>query len=92
MTRKGSQSVYRDANAYLRALIIYDYSYYADYSYLHEYNVTLGRIASNLNQITKRVNATGNLYRNDLNEIKELMNRIWRLQESMLSRQPSINR
>ena len=86
---KVALSVYRDRNAYLRALIIYDNSYTADYSELHDYNVTLSRIASSLNQIAKRVNTTGGIYRNDMNEIKELMNRVWHTHESMLSRQPS---
>ena len=88
---KVALSVYRDRNAYLRALIIYDNSYSADYSELHDYNVTLARIASSLNQIAKRVNATGSVYRNDMNEVKELMNRVWHTHESMLSRQPSTN-
>ena len=88
---KVALSVYRDRNAYLRALIIYDNSYSADYSDLHDYNVTLARIASSLNQIAKRVNTTGSVYRNDMNEVKELMNRVWHTHESMLSRQPSTN-
>ena len=88
---KVALSVYRDRNAYLRALIIYDNSYSADYSELHDYNVTLARIASSLNQIAKRVNTTGSVYRNDMNEVKELMNRVWHTHESMLSRQPSTN-
>lgn len=88
---KVALSVYRDRNAYLRALIIYDNSYSADYSELHDYNVTLARIASSLNQIAKRVNTTGSVYRNDMNEVKELMNRVWHTHESILSRQPSTN-
>ena len=88
---KVALSVYRDRNAYLRALIIYDNSYSADYSELHDYNVTLARISSSLNQIAKRVNTTSSVYRNDMNEIKELMNRVWHTHESMLSRQPSTN-
>ena len=88
---KVNMSVYRDANAYIRALIIYGFVYDADYSHLHDYNVTLQRIASSLNQIAKRVNTTGNIYRNDIAEVKELMNHVWRTHESMLSRQPSTN-
>ena len=88
---KTSLSIYRNPSAYLRALIIYGFTYDADYSYLHDYNVTLARIASSIHQIAKRVNTTGNIYRNDIAEVKELMNRVWLTHESMLSRQPSTN-
>lgn len=46
-------------------------------SYLRNYNTELGRISSNLNQIAKRVNSTGNIYQEDINEVKELMNEVW---------------
>ena len=50
----------------------------------------LYRIGNNLNQIAKRMNATGNVYKADVNEVKELMKQVWQSQKSMLSRQPSI--
>lgn len=45
-----------------------------------------------INQIAKRANATGNLYLEDMKEVKELMEKIWHTHESMLSRQPLISR
>lgn len=60
-----------------RKLILYGYVYDVDYSYLRNYNTELGRISSNLNQIAKRVNSTGNIYQEDINEVKELMNEVW---------------
>ncbi len=39
-----------------------------------------------------RVNSTGNIYQEDINEVKELMNKVWRTQKSMLSKQPLIKR
>ena len=50
----------------------------------------LYRIGNNLNQIAKRMNATGNVYKADVNEVKELMKQVWQSQKSMLSKQPSI--
>ena len=50
----------------------------------------LYRIGNNLNQIAKRMNATGNVYKADVNEVKELMKQVWQSQKSMLSRQPYI--
>ena len=78
--------------AFLRKLILYGYVYDVDYSYLRNYNTELGRISSNLNQIAKRINSTGNIYQEDMDEVKELMNEVWRTQKSMLSKQPLIKR
>ena len=82
----------KSMSAFLRKLILYGYVYDVDYSYLRNYNTELGRISSNLNQIAKRVNSTGNIYQEDINEVKELMNKVWRTQKSMLSKQPLIKR
>ena len=68
------------------------YVYDVDYSYLRNYNTELGRISSNLNQIANRINSTGNIYQEDMDEVKELMNEVWRTQKSMLSKQPLIKR
>ena len=82
----------KSMSAFLRKLILYGYVYDVDYSYLRNYNTELGCISSNLNQIAKRVNSTGNIYQEDINEVKELMNKVWRTQKSMLSKQPLIKR
>ena len=80
----------KSKSAFLRKLILYGYVYDVDYSYLRNYNTELGRISSNLNQIAKRINSTGNIYQEDMDEVKELMNQVWHTQKSMLSKQPSI--
>ena len=82
----------KSKSAFLRKLILYGYVYDVDYSYLRNYNTELGRISSNLNQIAKRINSTGNIYQEDMDEVKELMNELWRTQKSMLSKQPLIKR
>ena len=82
----------KSESAFLRKLILYGYVYDVDYSYLRNYNTELGRISSNLNQIAKRINSTGNIYQEDMDEVKELMNEVWRTQKSMLSKQPLIKR
>ena len=82
----------KSKSAFLRKLILYGYVYDVDYSYLRNYNTELGRISSNLNQIAKRANSTGNIYQEDINEVKELMNQVWHTQKSMLSKQPLIKR
>ena len=82
----------KSKSAYLRKLILYGYVYEVDYSYLRKYNEELGRISSNLNQITKRINSTEHIYQDDIEEVKELMNQVWHTQKSMLSKQPLIKR
>ena len=82
----------KSKSAFLRKLILYGYVYDVDYSYLRNYNTELGRISSSLNQIAKRINSTGNIYTEDMDEVKELMNEVWRTQKSMLSKQPLIKR
>ena len=80
----------KDRSSFLRHLILYGYVYDIDYSELREYNAALAKIGNNLNQIAKRMNATGNVYATDVTEVKELMNKVWQSQKSMLSKQPYI--
>ena len=82
----------KSKSAFLRKLILYGYVYDVDYSYLRNYNTELGRISSSLNQIAKRINSTENIYKEDMDEVKELMNQVWHTQKSMLSKQPLIKR
>jgi len=90
LNTKFKASGMKSMSAFLRKLILYGYVYDVDYSYLRNYNTELGRISSSLNQIAKRVNSTGSIYQNDMNEVKELINKVWHTQKSMLSKQPLI--
>ena len=80
----------KSKSAFLRKLILYGYVYDVDYSYLRNYNTELGRISSSLNQIAKRINSTDHIFQDDMDEVKELMNEVWRTQKSMLLKQPLI--
>lgn len=90
LEQKWTLSGMKSRSAFIRHLILYGYVYDVDYSNLRDYNTNLARIGNLLNQIAKRANATGNIYDDDIKEVKELMNQIWHTQKSMLSRQPSI--
>ena len=90
LDEKTKCSSMKSRSAFIRHLILYGYVYDIDYSELREYNAALAKIGSNLNQIAKRMNATGNVYAADVTEVKELMNKVWQSQKSMLSRQPYI--
>ena len=78
----------KSKSAFLRRLILYGFVYDIDYSDLWDYNTTLGKISSNLNQIAKRMNATGNVYKAEVEEVKKLMKQVWDTQKAMLSKQP----
>ena len=80
----------KSKSTFLRHLILYGFVYDIDYSDLREYNAALGKIGGNLNQIAKRMNATGNVYKADVEEVKKLMKQVWDTQKSMLARQPSM--
>lgn len=90
LERKLKQSGMDSKSAFIRHLILYGYVYDIDYSCLYEMNMLLANTSNNLNQIARRVNTTGNIYKDDIDEIKGIMEKIWHTQKSMLSRQPSI--
>ena len=90
LNEKFKLSGMKSKSAFLRKLILYGYVYDVDYSYLRNYNTELGRISSSLNQIAKRINSTNHVYQEDMDEVKELMNEVWRTQKSMLLKQPLI--
>ena len=89
---KFKESKMKSKSAFLRKLILFGFVYDVDYSYLRDYNTELGRISKSLNQIAKRINSTTHIYQEDMDEVKELMNQVWRTQKSMLSKQPLIKR
>ena len=72
-------------------LILFGFVYDVDYSYLRQYNETLGKISGNLNQIAKRINSTGNVYEEDMAEVKAIMDEVWKSQKAMLKKQPLIH-
>ena len=72
----------------LRQLLVEAMLYDVDYRELHEYNVQLSRIGTNINQIAHRINETRSIYQKDIDEIQKEVDAIWQLQKSMLSKQP----
>ena len=88
LEQKVKASGMRSKSSLLRHQILYGYVYDIDYSDLREYNTTLSKISNNLNQIAKRMNATGNVYAADVKEVRELMKKVWDTQKSMLSKHP----
>ena len=71
--------------AYLRKMAIDGYIIYTDTKDIQAMNKELQRIGRNINQIAKRVNSTSSIYTTDIEELKEDLQNIWRLQRTILS-------
>ena len=92
LNRKVELSRRESISDYIRTLILYGFVYDVDYSYLRQYNETLGKISGSLNQIAKRINSTGNIYEEDMKEVKGIMDEVRRTQKAMLRKQPLIHK
>lgn len=85
---KMMESGIKNKGAYLRKMAIDGQIFILDNMPLKEMNSMMTRFGSNMNQIAKRVNSTNNVYSEDMEEIKEMMNELWQLQKSILSKLP----
>ena len=72
-------------SAYLRKIAIDGYVIHVDYAYLKEHTRQIRMVGININQIAHHLNATGNIYRSDIEAIKKMLDEIWQLQRSILS-------
>ena len=74
----------RNMAAYLRKMAIDGYVIQVDYSDIKAMTAEIQKIGVNINQIARRANATGNVYQEDIEEIKGGLSEIWRLQRLSL--------
>ena len=81
---KMAQLPTRRYGAYLRKMPIDGYIIYTDTTDIKKMNAALSAIGRNINQIARRVNAGGNVYQADMEEIRERLNEIWQLQRRIL--------
>ena len=88
LDEKIKASEMRNISEYIRHMILYNYTYECDYNELREYNRQLSAIGRNINMIRERIMKTGNVYDEDVKEIKELMDKVWHTHESTLSKEP----
>ena len=70
--------------AYLRKIAIDGYIIQVDHTDIKAMTAEIQKIGVNVNQIARRVNATGNTYKEDIDEIKGVLAEIWRLQRLSL--------
>ena len=72
--------------AYLRKMAVDGYVGRVDMTDVKELAVLLRSCANNLNQIAKRVNGTGNLYEEDMADLKVRYGELWGAFSSLLSK------
>ena len=74
----------RNMTAYLRKIAIDGYVIQVDHTDIKAMTAEIQKIGVNVNQIARRVNAAGNAYQEDIEEIKGVLAEIWRLQRLSL--------
>ena len=65
-------------------MLIDGYIIVLDLQEVNAHTAQLQKIGVNLNQIARRVNETGRIYADDLDEIKRLMEKVWRSERRLL--------
>ena len=70
--------------AYLRKMAIDGYIIKVDYSEQRKLAAEVNKIGVNINQICKRINETGRAFAEDVSELKNKLEDIWRLLKSSL--------
>ena len=86
--REDEAASYPQYGAYFRKMAIDGYILVVDRSDTKAYIRELQAVSRNINQIAKRANATGTVYRQDIEDIKKAVDEIWRLQRRTLLNQP----
>ena len=71
-------------SAYSRKMLIDGYIIVLDLQEVKAHTAQLQKIGGNLNQITKRINETERIYDNDMDELKRLMDEVWKLERQLL--------
>lgn len=71
-------------SAYARKILIDGYIITLDLQEVKGHTAQLQKIGVNINQIAKRINETGRIYADDMDEIKRVMEEVWRLERRLL--------
>lgn len=71
-------------SAYARKMLIDGYIITLDLQEVKGHTAQLQKIGVNVNQIAKRINETGRIYADDIDEVKRVMEEVWRLERRLL--------
>ncbi len=72
----------KNMEAYLRKMAIDGYIINTDVTPLKQQYEEMHKIGVNINQIAKKVNTTGDLYPEEMKELKEMVKEIWHILRS----------
>ena len=75
--RKFRNSGLKSRSEFIRTMIFEGYLILINEDELNKLNQLIYNVANNINQIAVRVNSTGNVYADDISEIKEGQDKIW---------------
>ena len=75
--RKFRNSGLKSRSEFIRTMIFEGYLILIKEDELKKLNQLIYNVANNINQIAVRVNSTGNVYADDISEIKEGQDKIW---------------
>lgn len=71
-------------SAYSRRMLIDGYIILLDTPEIKAHSAQLQKIGVNVNQIAKRINEKGRIYADDMDEVKRLMEEVWKLELRLL--------
>ena len=75
--KKYQNSGMSSLSGFVRAMIFEGYIAQVDENELKELTRIANNVANNINQIARRANVTNKVYKEDIDEIKELGNKLW---------------
>ncbi len=79
---------FANTGAYMRKIAIDGKIFKLDHAPLQDISSLMTRVSTNINQIAKRVNSTDSIYKDDVDELKEMTDSIWQSLRSILSKLP----
>lgn len=78
------QAGIRNMSAYLRKMAVDGYVIQLDLSDIGQLVSLLRRCSNNINQLAKRANASGNIYKEDIDDLQEQYKALWTLANGIL--------
>jgi len=77
----------KNFGAFARKMLIEGYIIKVDYSEQRKLATAVNKIGTNINTVCKKINSTGDVFQDDVDELKEKMEEIWQLLKSSQSKE-----
>ena len=87
---KMKQAGIKNRSAYVRKMALDGYCVKLDVSGIQELSTLMRRCSNNLNQYAKRANETGNIYKEDIDDVKDRQEEIWQLLKKVMAELTSV--